>query len=393
MPDLPSDTTGVTVMSARVLTTLLPSEQEVTLSAARVLTSIQPSPVQVTSISARRIIYISPDYRWIDMFSDLVFPHDISEGSDGATRFNTLVNEVASGHDQRIALWDHPLMEYNVSYGVRTMEQLHDLIRFFRVMRGRLTAFRFYDNVDHTSTFAETEEARAAPDPGPFDQQIGIGDSFTSAFQLVKNYTYADQVSVRPILKPVPDTVLMAVDGNQIENFTVDTNLGIVTVVPRINGVTVPHCAIAKVTPGDPSDHLWQVTVPAYAPGPPAVNDPLPIFNPDEWVVIAGGPTPITDVNVVGAGTHNAVQASSATVLTFIWPGQPGDHTTAESADCTLIFTSNSVPRTGQAVTAGYEFHVPVRFDVDKIPVKLEYYGVGSAEQITRVEVRPEDAV
>src|SRR5690606_28753890 len=123
--------------------------------------------------------------------------------SDAATKFSTIVNEVASGHDQRISRWAYPVMEYNVAYGVRTMEQLHDLIRFFRVVKGKRNSFRFLDKLDFTSNFAEMEESRAAPETLPTDQQIGVGDGETQSFQLIKSYDFDTEVAVRPIYKPI----------------------------------------------------------------------------------------------------------------------------------------------------------------------------------------------
>jgi uncharacterized protein (TIGR02217 family) len=40
------------------------------------------------------------------------------------------------------------------------------------------------------------------------------------------------------------------------------------------------------------------------------------------------------------------------------------------------------------AVTAGFFFDVPVRFDSDWLPVRLEAYG-GDAERVALLEVRP----
>jgi uncharacterized protein (TIGR02217 family) len=44
-----------------------------------------------------------------------------------------------------------------------------------------------------------------------------------------------------------------------------------------------------------------------------------------------------------------------------------------------VTFTAGNFPTTGQAVTAGFEFDVPVRFDTDELDVNLDYYLAGSA--------------
>jgi hypothetical protein len=48
-------------------------------------------------------------------------------------------------------------------------------------------------------------------------------------------------------------------------------------------------------------------------------------------------------------------------------------------------------PGDGVEVTAGYRFHVPVRFQTDRLPIRLETYGIGSATEVKLVEVRSKD--
>lgn len=63
--------------------------------------------------------------------------------------------------------------------------------------------------------------------------------------------------------------------------------------------------------------------------------------------------------------------------------------TTGYSIDCTNgIVTFTSAPSIGVAVTADFEFDVPVRFDTDRLSAKLESYGVSSWSDIPLVEVR-----
>jgi uncharacterized protein (TIGR02217 family) len=336
----------------------------------------------VTAIAARNLVRFSPNFRWIDMFKDIIFPHDISEGSDAATLFSTQVNEVASGHDQRMSLWDYPKMEFNVAYGVRTMEQLHDLIRFFRAVRGKLYSFRYLDKLDCTSSFATYEEARAADDITPFDQEIGIGDNVNNTFQLRKNYDFETEQSQRPIIKPIEDTVSVAVAGEEITWFLCDYSTGKISIHSRIDedwtGVTL-------ATVGDVAQKRWRLTVPGYVADNPAtnvnerVNQPVPTMHIGERFKFV----------TAGVSVYNATVASSeAGAFEFYWPdGVPANAGAALAGR----FTTNNIPKVGDRVTAGYEFHVPVRFDTDRIPVKLEYYGVGSAQEITLVEVRPDE--
>lgn len=76
---------------------------------------------------------------------DVQFPTDVSEGSRGGPEFKTRVFETHEGREQRNMDWRTPRMRYNVSYGIRTDEQMQRVIEFFNARRGRATAFRYRD--------------------------------------------------------------------------------------------------------------------------------------------------------------------------------------------------------------------------------------------------------
>jgi uncharacterized protein (TIGR02217 family) len=64
---------------------------------------------------------------------------------------------------------------------------------------------------------------------------------------------------------------------------------------------------------------------------------------------------------------------------------------TAWTVDATtgvVTFGVGHIPAAGQAVTAGYEFDVPVRFDADTITVSVANFAQGSIPQIPVVEIR-----
>lgn len=54
----------------------------------------------------------------------------------------------------------------------------------------------------------------------------------------------------------------------------------------------------------------------------------------------------------------------------------------------TGLITFHEAPEPGAAVTAGYEFDVPVRFDTDRITVSVASFQAGEMPQIPVVEVR-----
>jgi uncharacterized protein (TIGR02217 family) len=54
----------------------------------------------------------------------------------------------------------------------------------------------------------------------------------------------------------------------------------------------------------------------------------------------------------------------------------------------TGLVTFAAAPAPGVAVTAGFEFDVPARFDTDQIEVDLDHFQIGSIQSVPIVEVR-----
>jgi len=59
-----------------------------------------------------------------------------------------------------------------------------------------------------------------------------------------------------------------------------------------------------------------------------------------------------------------------------------------DAATGIVTFEAGSVPGVGAAVTAGFEFDVPVRFDTDKLEINLQGFRHGAIPNIPIVEVR-----
>ena len=53
-----------------------------------------------------------------------------------------------------------------------------------------------------------------------------------------------------------------------------------------------------------------------------------------------------------------------------------------------ISFLAGHIPAASAAITAGYEFDVPVRFDTDRIEVNLQNFAAGSIPHIPVLEVR-----
>lgn len=332
-------------------------------------------PLEVTQVITQALMYYTPTFDWIDMFIDTLFPYDISYNSIGSIRFQTDVALVDSGVDQRISRWDQPLMEYDVAYGVRTMEHLHGLQAFFRAMRGKLYAFKYFDPMDHSSTLAVKTEARAAPVTSPLDQAIGTGDASTYRFQLVKSYPTPDGVlaQVRPIYKPKQGTVMIAVDGVTKTNWSVDLMTGVVTFKPEFV-VTGQALVMSKE-----NTTQWRVTG--------AVGS-FSQFKVNDKIVLTGWTSGLNNTSLADTVTVASVSADKSSIL-FNAPATSYGY--AETSTTNAVVETHPAPKVGALITAGFNFFVPVRFDVDRLPTTLEEYGIGSASDVKLVEVRPEE--
>jgi uncharacterized protein (TIGR02217 family) len=69
-------------------------------------------------------------------------------------------------------------------------------------------------------------------------------------------------------------------------------------------------------------------------------------------------------------------------------PKTPGTHFNVDASTGLVTFTPGNIPTAGQAVTAGYEFDVPVRFDADLRQTTLTVERMGEVRSIPLIEVR-----
>ena len=53
-----------------------------------------------------------------------------------------------------------------------------------------------------------------------------------------------------------------------------------------------------------------------------------------------------------------------------------------------VTFNPGSIPAPGAAITAGFEFDVPVRFDTDQLRINLAQFAAGDIPDIQVVEIR-----
>ena len=207
-------------------------------------------------------------------FHDVLFPLAVSFGATGGPERKNEIVQLASGREKRNARVALSRRSYDAGTGVRSLDDLYDVLAFFEARRGSLYAFRFRDPFDMKS-------CRPDAAPGPLDQALGTCDGTKASFSLVKNYGEGVPIHARPIAKPVSGTLRVAVAGEEI------------------------------------------------------------------------GTTDFSFDDETGA----------------------------------VVFAGDAVPAAGQAVTAGYEFDVPVRFDTDRIEIGLHSFKAGQIPSIPLTEV------
>jgi len=105
-----------------------------------------------------------------------------------------------------------------------------------------------------------------------------------------------------------------------------------------------------------------------------------------------GAQTQFQLVKIYSSGTENYIRTISKPVAgspQIAVDGTPQTEGVDFSVDTTTgIITLTSPPGLGQAVTAGYEFDVPVRFDTDFLDVNMSHFSAGQIANIPIIEVR-----
>jgi uncharacterized protein (TIGR02217 family) len=156
-------------------------------------------------------------------FHEIRFPTAIAFHSTGGPERRTEIVTLGSGFEERNAVWANSRRRYDAGSGVKTLDDLSNVIAFFEARLGRLYGFRFRDFTD----FKSCPPGRVV---SPLDQPTGTGDGATTAFQLTKTYMSGPAGWMRKIAKPVDGTVRVAVAGVEwTSGFSVDATTGLVT--------------------------------------------------------------------------------------------------------------------------------------------------------------------
>ncbi len=166
-------------------------------------------------------------------FDEVRISDRVSYGARGGPERRVDIVELESGFEERNTPWAHSRRSYDISYGIRNIEDAYGIIEFFEARYGNLYGFRFKDWADYKST--NLTSAVTA-----IDQNLGTGDGVTTTFQLTKTYVSGPRSYTRDISKPVAGTVLIAVDGAPtVTGWAVDSSTGVVAfdVAPALGAV------------------------------------------------------------------------------------------------------------------------------------------------------------
>ncbi len=158
-------------------------------------------------------------------FHEVRFPTDLSFGSVGGPERRTDIVTLTSGFEERNTPWAHSRRRYDAGLGLRSLDDLAELIAFFEARQGQLYGFRWKD-------WADFKSCAPSAVPSSSDQLIGTGDGARNGFRLSKTYASGGASYVRPVAKPVAGSVLVEVDGIPLTEgagFVVETETGIVT--------------------------------------------------------------------------------------------------------------------------------------------------------------------
>jgi uncharacterized protein (TIGR02217 family) len=145
-------------------------------------------------------------------FHDVRFPDAIARGATGGPEYSTDIVSVASGYEQRNVNWAAARARYDIGTGIRTREQMAEVIAFFRARKGRAYGFRFRDWTDFE---AIGQAMLATADP--------------LVWQLVRRYPSGPVEDVRKITKPEVGSVVVRVNGSAVGGLSIDHITGLVT--------------------------------------------------------------------------------------------------------------------------------------------------------------------
>jgi len=202
-------------------------------------------------------------------FHNVRFPVEIGQGSRAGAGFKTRVTKLDSGGEGRVGFWSAAHHQFDVSYGIRSLEDLSEVKTFYMARQGALHTFRFRDPTDWTSNSTNPTHTAA---PGTRDQQCvpPTGDGTRTSFQLAKRYVSGAVTHVRTIVLPVSGSIDIWINGvlkTEGADYTIDYSTGeVVTSVAVTAGHAVEWSGEfdVKCRFGESADEILGARVDGY---------------------------------------------------------------------------------------------------------------------------------
>lgn len=172
-------------------------------------------------------------------FHDIRFPPSLSFGAVGGPERRTDIVTLANGFEERNAAWAQSRRRYDAGLGLRSMQDLEQVIAFFEARQGQLHSFRWKD-------WSDFKSAKADRDVQFDDQFIGLGDGVLRRFQLVKTYQSGGHSVTRSVSKPVAGSVQIGLQGDALavgQQVDIDHTTGIIE-------FEIPPAAGLEITAG-----------------------------------------------------------------------------------------------------------------------------------------------
>lgn len=165
-------------------------------------------------------------------FHNVRFPDAIARGATGGPEYSTDIVSVASGFEQRNVNWSAARARYDIGTGIRTREQMAEVISFFRARKGRAYGFRFRDWTDFETT-----------------GQAMLATASSTVWQLVRRYPSGPVEDVRAVTKPEAGSIVVRVSGAVVAGLTIDHLTGPRDVPVRACGPALRRLPLRRALP------------------------------------------------------------------------------------------------------------------------------------------------
>lgn len=275
------------------------------------------------------------------IYTDVIFPECISYGSTGVPRYLTDKAEVLSGDEQRQTRWKYPRHEYSINMENLPAAEIAEVMNIWHIVSGDFAGFLFLDPLDHTSGNTSTNFSPSVVTMT--DQEVAVANAALTEYPLYKYYTHNNRQKQRRILHPKLDTLRIAVDGFETFQWEYDSTQGVLRFLKRIaDGTAITATKAAGIL---------------SSTGAPFAN-----FEIGDLIFVDGF---VNDsVNQTTGGPHRVrLKIDDDTLELERFNGNDWfAGGTGDEVDAAITITS-ALPPTGELITAGFYFYVPVRFD------------------------------